>query len=302
MHSSSGFGYAQWCSIAEAAPAMVRLGDDAGAALYFNRRWLDYTGTDAVIQIGTGWLELLHEEDRDAIAAGANVFRLRKAAGGYGWVHQVEAPRFDERGACVGSIAYCFDVSAERANLEALRESEQRFRPSARGHLRLVLGAGRALAFHLCRRRRRHCTAVGTDLIGKTRFDLATVDLSEAQRAQHQSTLEARLPFRDFIFRRRDIHGKLHYISVSGSPVFDANGGFKGYRGVSKDVTAHVELERESEAALRQMNDLLAETAARYKSVIENADRSDPGVRRAGAYRRMQRSRAGDFRACRAIS
>jgi diguanylate cyclase (GGDEF)-like protein/PAS domain S-box-containing protein len=269
MHSSPGFGYAQWCSIAEAAPAMVRLGDDAGAALYFNRRWLDYTGIDAVMQIGSGWLELLHEEDRGAIVAGANVFRLRKAAGGYGWVHQVEAPRFDERGACVGSIAYCFDVSTERANLEALRESEQRFGNLLEATSDWYREQDERLRFTYA------AAVAGTaqqwepDLIGKTRFDLATVDLSEAQRAQHQSMLEARLPFRDFIFRRRDIHGKLHYISVCGSPVFDAQGGFKGYRGVSKDVTALVELERESEAALRQMNDLLAETAARYKSVIE---------------------------------
>jgi len=110
--------------MAEAAPVMVRLCDRRRAALYFNRRWLEYTGAGAEAQTDRGWLELVHEDDRPAVSAsggagtGSRVFRLRRAGGDYGWMHQVQAPRLDERGAQAGSIAYCFDVSAMARGLK----------------------------------------------------------------------------------------------------------------------------------------------------------------------------------------
>ena len=39
-------------------------------------------------------------------------------------------------------------------------------------------------------------------------------------------------------------------MSVSGKPIFDADGSFRGYRGTGQDVTARVEVE----TALRDMN------------------------------------------------
>jgi two-component system cell cycle sensor histidine kinase/response regulator CckA len=49
--------------------------------------------------------------------------------------------------------------------------------------------------------------------------------------------LHARRPFRDFVLKHRDAKGNIGFTSISGAPVFDANGDLKGYRGVGKDVT-----------------------------------------------------------------
>ena len=50
--------------------------------------------------------------------------------------------------------------------------------------------------------------------------------------------LEARQPFRDFVYRATRSDGSVVYNKISGKPVFDANGEFRGYRGTGTDVTA----------------------------------------------------------------
>jgi C4-dicarboxylate-specific signal transduction histidine kinase len=50
--------------------------------------------------------------------------------------------------------------------------------------------------------------------------------------------LEARQPFRDFVYRSARSDGSLVYYKISGKPAFDANGEFRGYRGTGTDVTA----------------------------------------------------------------
>ena len=58
--------------------------------------------------------------------------------------------------------------------------------------------------------------------------------------AEHRATLEAHLPFRDFRYALRDEYGTLRHVTVSGNPMFDPDGGFLGYRGTGRDITAKV--------------------------------------------------------------
>ncbi len=64
----------------------------------------------------------------------------------------------------------------------------------------------------------------------------------------HLAALDAHQPFRGFVFRVAADDGSTHYVAVSGKPVFDAEGGFLGYRGVGSDVTAAVRAEQAEEA------------------------------------------------------
>src|SRR5258707_10347357 len=68
--------------------------------------------------------------------------------------------------------------------------------------------------------------------------------------------LEARQPFRDFVYRAARSDGSLVCYKISGKPVFDANGEFRGYRGTGTDVTALRTAEaeaRESEQRYREV-------------------------------------------------
>ena len=75
------------------------------------------------------------------------------------------------------------------------------------------------------------------DMVGKTRRELPGNVFSDAEWNAHQAILDARLPFFDFTFKRMTTEGETRWVSLSGRPIFDAHGAFKGYRGVGKDVT-----------------------------------------------------------------
>ncbi|MBI3896907.1 MAG: PAS domain S-box protein [Gammaproteobacteria bacterium] len=82
-------------------------------------------------------------------------------------------------------------------------------------------------------------------LIGTMRWHGGAVPLGDGGRWDtHRALLEAHKPFTHFIYQRVSDQGEPQYLSVSGQPVFDVQGKFKGYRGISSDVTERIEIER----------------------------------------------------------
>jgi len=81
-------------------------------------------------------------------------------------------------------------------------------------------------------------------LIGKSRWELHSVSPDAAGWQAHMATLEARLPFRGFEFVRQHAGGELRHFSLSGEPVFDRSGAFRGYRGVGTEITERKRVEQ----------------------------------------------------------
>jgi diguanylate cyclase (GGDEF)-like protein/PAS domain S-box-containing protein len=92
---------------------------------------------------------------------------------------------------------------------------------------------------------------------------------------QHRAVLDARKPFHDLLMWRRSPDGSVRYISVSGEPVFSADGSFTGYHGVGRDVTAQkraeqmLKLEHEVASALASAKDIAAGMKAVIRAVCE---------------------------------
>ena len=96
-------------------------------------------------------------------------------------------------------------------------------------------------------------------VIGKARWELPNLGaLPDRVWEQHRAKLERREPFSDFIFLRYNRAGELRYLSVSGEPLFDEHGEFKGYHGIGKDIT---ERARDQKA--------LEESEERYRRLFE---------------------------------
>lgn len=123
--------------IAEQAPVMIRVCDPAGACVYLNARWRAFTGQPPERGLGSGWLEVVHPEDRELAASALRSaherqelsrceYRLRRADGAYSWVIDTASPRFDHAGAYLGSVGVLVDITERRRAEEALQISRER--------------------------------------------------------------------------------------------------------------------------------------------------------------------------------
>jgi PAS domain S-box-containing protein len=95
---------------------------------------------------------------------------------------------------------------------------------------------------------------------GKARWELpGLAPLPEKVWQQHREMLERHEPFRDFVYVSADGKGEPRYLSVSGEPIFDAQGRFRGYHGIGKDITDKARAQKaleESEQRYRMLFDI----------------------------------------------
>lgn len=87
-----------------------------------------------------------------------------------------------------------------------------------------------------------------SDYMGRARWELDGDNAgNQAAWARHRAQLERRETFHDFEYEWADKHGHRMVICISGEPLLDAGGNFRGYCGVGTDITAR----RQAETALR---------------------------------------------------
>ena len=80
-------------------------------------------------------------------------------------------------------------------------------------------------------------------LIGARRWESEGLQVEGGWDA-HRRLLEARQPFYDALMWRPMPDGRVRFMMVSGEPVLDAGGVFRGYRGVGRDITAQKRAEQ----------------------------------------------------------
>ncbi|WP_422845750.1 putative bifunctional diguanylate cyclase/phosphodiesterase [Acidovorax sp. M2(2025)] len=86
-----------------------------------------------------------------------------------------------------------------------------------------------------------------SNVMGRTRWEIGAMNMTEADWAAHRAVLQARQPFRDLELQRQRPDGSMHWISVSGVPVITADGTLRGYRGVGRDITERKQAESQIE-------------------------------------------------------
>ncbi len=112
----------------DSAPVMVRITGPDALCHYFNKAWLEFRGRTLEQEVGGGWTEGLHPDDRDlcmetygksfsARQPYRMEFRLRRKDGEYRWVEDTGVPRFEEDGAFAGFIGSTLDVSTRKRGI-----------------------------------------------------------------------------------------------------------------------------------------------------------------------------------------
>lgn len=123
---------------------------------------------------------------------------------------------------------------------EALRQSEERFRSLIELSSDWIWEQDEAFRFTFFEGNKHMQDRSGVDptsRLGATRWDMPALNLTEEDWTRHKEQLERHEPFHDFLIRRPDVHGLERWMSISGLPIFDETGKFKGYRGLAKDIS-----------------------------------------------------------------
>ena len=147
--------------------------------------------------------------------------------------------RFDDQDC---SMVWNFDITERKRAEDAQRRSEERFKDFAELASDWFWEMDEKLRFtHFSEEWTPGGRLNLSTLLGKTwKKWTAPNEDSELWRL-HLDTLAARKPIRGLRYSRLDDHGAEIHIRVNGSPLFDADGIFLGYRGTASDVTAEVE-------------------------------------------------------------
>jgi PAS domain S-box-containing protein len=126
-------------TMANNAPVMLGITNTEGFCTFANQSWLDFTGRTQEQELGYGWSESVHPDDRqrcieiyqtafDARETFEMEYRVRNHSGEYRWIFNKGAPRWTSDGSFAGYIGSSVDINDRKQALINLQRSEQRYR------------------------------------------------------------------------------------------------------------------------------------------------------------------------------
>ena len=175
-------------------------------------------------------------------------FRLMRPDGGVRWLRQRAVVLSDASGKACRVAGSIDDITDSKLDSEALRESEIRFRSLTELSSDWYWRQDETLRFTYLSSQAHDLTGhAGESSYGKLRWELANMSPMSGDWAEHKAVLAARQPFRDLECQRTGNDGSVRYLSMSGAPIFDDDGRFKGYHGIGRNITER----KRAEEALR---------------------------------------------------
>ncbi|MGB8841566.1 MAG: ATP-binding protein [Aliidongia sp.] len=139
-----------------------------------------------------------------------------------------------------------------------LRASESRFRDYAETALDWFWETGPDHSFTYISSQAGNRGFEDDGRLGQRRWDFAADRFEAVEKWQtHIDALTQREPFRDLVYQVAQPDGALRFVSVSGRPIWTADGQFSGYRGGARNVTEAMEAEqilREAKAQAEAAN------------------------------------------------
>ena len=239
-----------------------------GILTFVNEAYCRFTGTSRENLIGTSFLLNLPENDRSPMwgriasleSCSPSVTSEHRVAGNDGefrWQQWTVRAVYDPEGNFVEFQAMGFDVTEHRLADQALMMSQAKFQNLVETISELVWEVDRHGVYTYVSPKVRDLFGYEPEeLIGKSHIDL--LPDFEARRVSKfiGAASDRREPFQGLEYLNRHKDGRYVMIESSGTPFFDAEGGFLGYRGVDRDIGDRKQAEeklRFSEERFRQL-------------------------------------------------
>ncbi len=233
-------------SIVDSAPLDINVKDLDGKYLEVNKNFLASIGLPKSEVIGKSFTETFGEEigeaiqkiDEEVINSDSTIRRevTYPTIHGDRPYYTIKFPIHGDKGdvEAVGTISS--NISDLKVAEGALRESEERFRDFAESTSDWVWETDADLRFTLMSENHSRVTGLKPEIfIGKTLREVGNPEFPTTEWNSVVSDMEAHVPMRDREIARRHPDGHVVYFSVSGKPLFDEAGRFKGYRGTGTD-------------------------------------------------------------------
>lgn len=124
-------------SLADNAPVLIWMSGLRSEAVYFNKPWLDFTGRSIEKELGSGWIDSIHPDDRQAVIDARDAafarreslaihFRLRRHDAAYRWILDNGIPYFGADGVFSGYVGSCVDITPRKLAEEELEQAARR--------------------------------------------------------------------------------------------------------------------------------------------------------------------------------
>jgi PAS domain S-box-containing protein len=124
LRQKQATGEQRFRELLDASPVMVWMSGTDAMCTFFNRSWLHFRGRALQEELGNGWAEGLHPDDRDlcletylkaftARSAFRAQYRVQRAGGDYAWIENSGTPLIEDH-VFVGFMGTAMDITGQR--------------------------------------------------------------------------------------------------------------------------------------------------------------------------------------------